>query len=70
MSYLFFLGIGLGTIWWGIRTTEEVARLTAAIVGALLLIWGLCLTPQSFLLIAEVLAILAIFRICVRCCKC
>ncbi|MGV2830514.1 hypothetical protein [Myxosarcina sp. GI1(2024)] len=70
MSYLFFLGIGLGIIWWGIRASEEIAQLTAAIIGSILLFWGLCLTPQPFLLLAEILTIFAVFRICVRCCNC
>lgn len=70
MSFIIFLGLGLGSIAWGLRATEEISRLAGAIVGAILLIWGLCLTPQMFLLGAEVLAVIAVFRICVRCCEC
>ena len=70
MSFIIFIGLGLGAIAWGLRTPEEVARLSGAIIGAILLVWGLCLTPQMFLVGAEILAVIAVFRICVRCCEC
>ena len=70
MSFAIFLGLGLGAIAWGLRATEEVAQLLGAIIGAILLVWGLCLTPKIFLLGAEILALIAVFRICVRCCEC
>lgn len=70
MSFIIFLGLGLGAIAWGLKATEEISQLSGAIVGAILLIWGLCLTPQMFLLAAEVVAVIAVFRICVRCCEC
>lgn len=67
MTYLFLLTIGLGVVWGGIRIKDEVYRLTAAIAGAILLVWGLALTPTPFQIIAEVIAIFSIFSICVRC---
>ena len=70
MSFIFFFALGLGAIAWGLKSTEEVIQLSAAIIGAVLFIWGLCLTPQIFLIGAEVIAVIAIFRICVRCCEC
>ena len=70
MSFALFIGLGLGAIAWGLKTTEEIVRLSLAIVGAILLIWGLCLTPQMFLIGAEILTVVAVFRICVRCCEC
>ena len=70
MSYLIFLGIGLGVIIWGLRTKEEVAQLTAAVTGVIFLVWGLCLTPKMFLLAAEIIAAIAAFRICISCCEC
>lgn len=70
MSFAVFLGLGLGAIAWGLRAREEIAQLSGAIIGAILLIWGLCLTPRIFLLGAEILAVIAVFRICVRCCEC
>lgn len=70
MSFIVFLGLGLASIAWGIRSSEEVMQLSGAIVGAIFLIWGLCLTPQRFLLGAEIIAVIAVFRICVRCCEC
>ncbi|MBE9166686.1 hypothetical protein IQ238_03780 [Pleurocapsales cyanobacterium LEGE 06147] len=70
MSFLIFLAIGLGTIWFGLKVKEEVAQIAAAITGAIFLLWGLTLTPQPFLVSAEVIAVLAVFRLCLRCCDC
>lgn len=70
MSFIIFLGLGLGSVAWGLRAREEIAQLSGAIVGAILLVWGLCLTPQTYLLVAEILAVVAVFRICIRCCEC
>ena len=70
MSFLIFFGLGLTAIAWGIRSTEEIIQLSGAILGTILLIWGLFLTPQTFLLLAEFIAVIAVFRICIRCCEC
>ncbi len=70
MQYLIFLAIGLLIIIWGLKLNEEVTQLTAAIVGAIFLVWGLAMTPQTILLLAEIITVIAIFRICVRCCEC
>ena len=70
MSFIVFLGLGLAAIAFGLKSTEEVIQLSAAILGAVLLIWGLCLTPQMFLVGAEIIAVIAVFRICLRCCEC
>ena len=40
MSFVVFLGLGLGAIAWGLKATEEVAQLSGAIIGAVLLFWG------------------------------
>ena len=70
MSFIVFLGLGLAAIAFGLKSTEEVIQLSAAVFGAVLLIWGLCLTPQMFLVGAEIIAVIAVFRICLRCCEC
>ncbi len=70
MVYLIFLGIGLAIIILGLKTNEEVVRLSSAIIGTIFLIWGLTITPQPVLLAAEIIAVIATFRICVRCCEC
>ena len=70
MSFAVFIGLGLGAIALGLRTNDEIIRLSGAIVGAILLVWGLCLTPQMLLIGAEILAVIAVFRICIRCCEC
>lgn len=70
MSFVIFIGLGLGAIAWGIKTTEEVFQLSGALIGAILLIWGMCLTPKMFLIITEIVTVIAVFRVCVRCCEC
>lgn len=70
MSFVIFLGLGCGTIAWSLRAQEEIVQLSAVILGAILLIWGLCLTPQKFLLGAEILIVVVVFRGCLRCWKC
>lgn len=70
MNFIIFLGLGFGSIAWGLKAKEEIVQLSAAIVGAILLIWGLCLTPQKFLLVAEILTVIAVFRGCIRCWGC
>lgn len=70
MSFVIFLGLGLGSIVWGLKSQEEIIQLSGAIIGAVLLVWGLCLTPQVFLLGAEIITVIAVFRICIRCCEC
>lgn len=67
MNYLLLLTVGLGVVWAGIRVKDEIYRLTAMIAGAILLIWGLALTPIHFQVIAEVVAVFSIFSICIRC---
>jgi hypothetical protein len=70
MSFLIFLGIGLGAIWFGLTVKEEVAQVTAAITGAIFFLWGLTITPQPFLIAFEVIAVLAVFRLCLHCYDC
>jgi len=70
MSFIIFFGLGLSAIAWGLKSTEEIIQLTGAILGAILLVWGLFLTPQMLLWAAEAIAVIAVFRICVRCCEC
>ncbi|MGB5968212.1 MAG: hypothetical protein WA865_22150 [Spirulinaceae cyanobacterium] len=67
MSYIIFLTVGLGFIWLGLKTREEVYRLTAAAVGAVLLVCGLIATPLPFQIFVEILTVIALFRVCLRC---
>ncbi|WP_019506599.1 hypothetical protein [Pleurocapsa sp. PCC 7319] len=70
MSFVIFLGLGFGVIAWGLKAQEEIAQLSAVILGAILLMWGLCLTPQKFLLVTEILTVIMVFRGCIRCWGC
>jgi hypothetical protein len=66
-AYLIFLLSGLGIIWIGLRTGEEIVRIAAAIAGAILLIWGFALTPLPLQLLVEIVSVMAVFSVCVRC---
>jgi hypothetical protein len=66
-TYLIFLLIGLGIIWIGLKTGEEIVRIAAAIAGAILLIWGFALTPLPLQLLVEIVSVMAVFSVCVRC---
>lgn len=68
MTYLLLLVVGLGIVWSGIAIKEEVYRLTAAVAGAILLVWGFSITPTPFQIFAEMIAVFSVFSICVRCC--
>lgn len=70
MSFIILYFLALSTVFWGIKSQEEIFQLSGVVVGTILFIWALCLTPQTFLFAGEVIAIIAIFRICVRCCEC
>lgn len=69
VTYLILLGIGLLTTWTGLKTTDEVLRIAAAVSGVLFIIWGLALTPLQLQLLIAALAIVAVFPICIRCLK-
>ncbi|GAB4233051.1 MAG: hypothetical protein Kow0049_16310 [Stanieria sp.] len=60
----------INLIWVGLKVSEEVIQLSTGITAAILLVWGLVLTPQSLLLLIEIITVLAVFRICMRCCEC
>lgn len=69
LTYLILLGIGLSIIWLGLKTKDEVYRLGAVIGGAIFLVWGFALTPSQFQILFEVIALIAVFPVCMRCMK-
>ncbi|MEM6352012.1 MAG: hypothetical protein AAFR99_18060 [Cyanobacteria bacterium J06629_9] len=66
MGFL-LLAMGLGVIWVSIRLQEEVLLIAAAIAGLGLLVWGFVLTPSHWQVAMEVLVIVLLFPVCVRC---
>ena len=70
MTYILLLAVGLTFIFIGLKIEEEVYRLSAAFMGAIVLAWGFTLTPTSFQVIVEFGMILSVFSICVRCWEC
>ncbi|WP_224412288.1 hypothetical protein [Oscillatoria salina] len=53
MSNLLLLAISLGVIGAGLKIREEVFRLSVALTGVFLLVWGFALTPLHHQLIIE-----------------
>lgn len=70
MIYILILAMGLACILIGLRIEEEVYRLSAAFIGAIVLIWGFTLTPATLQVIVEIGIILSVFSICLRCWEC
>ncbi|MEO0539929.1 MAG: hypothetical protein AAFZ80_03580 [Cyanobacteria bacterium P01_A01_bin.105] len=66
MGFL-LLSIGLAIIWGGMRLQEEVLLIAAALVGLCLLIGGFVLTPPHWQVAMEVLVVVLLFPVCVRC---
>ncbi len=69
LTYLTLLGLGLSIIWLGLKTNDEVYRLGAVIGGAIFIVWGFALTPSEFQILFEVIALIAVFPVCMRCLK-
>jgi hypothetical protein len=67
VTYLVLLAVGLVVIWFGLKTKDDVLMIGSAITGALLLIWGFALTPFQLQLIVEILIVVAVFPICLKC---
>ena len=67
VTYLVLLAVGLVVIWFGLKTKDDVLMIGSAFTGALLLIWGFALTPSELQLIVEVLIVVAVFPICLKC---
>jgi len=67
MIYLLFLAIGLGISFFGLKTKDEVYRLSSVVVGALFLICGFALTPMHFQMLVEIFLVVPLFFVCVRC---
>ncbi|MEM6751880.1 MAG: hypothetical protein AAF630_02660 [Cyanobacteria bacterium P01_C01_bin.38] len=67
MTYILFLTIGFAIIWFAINIKEEVLRISAAIMGSLITIWGFSLSPTSFQIAIEIIGVVSVFSFCVRC---
>ena len=55
MIYLIFWLVGLGTIWAGVRITEEVYRIALILTGSICLLWVLALSPLLVQLLSLIL---------------
>ncbi|NJO93245.1 MAG: hypothetical protein HC820_00735 [Hydrococcus sp. RM1_1_31] len=70
MSFFIVLTIGFGIIGLGFFIKEEVVQIAAVMIGAIFCVWGLALTPKPLLIGAEILTVVALFRLCLHCCEC
>lgn len=67
MTFASLLLLGFSSIWFGLKTKDEIHRMTAAILGCIFLVWGFALAPVQFQVLIETLMIIAVFSVCVRC---
>ncbi|MCJ8283479.1 MAG: hypothetical protein MJK14_27755 [Rivularia sp. ALOHA_DT_140] len=67
MAYLIFLTIGFAIIWFAINIKEEVLRISAAVMGSLVTIWGFSLSPTTFQIVIELIGVFSVFSFCIRC---
>lgn len=67
MAYLLFLIIGFAIVWFAIKIEEEVLRISAAIMGSLITIWGFSLSPTPFQIAIEIAGVVSVFNFCIRC---
>ncbi|MBC1238364.1 hypothetical protein [Nostoc sp. 2RC] len=70
MISLVLLLIGLGVLFLGWKTRDEIHRIASLVTGTIALIWGFSLAPLSFQLISEIISVLAAFSLCMRCLGC
>lgn len=68
-AYLLFLAIGIGIIWVSLRFADDVFRLAGALSGAIFVVWGFAQTPLQLQLPLEVLVLVIVFPLCMRCVK-
>ena len=66
MGFL-LLAAGLALIWIGIRFKEEELLIAATLAGLFLLVWGFVLTPAHWQVTMEILVVVLLFPVCVRC---
>ncbi|MDY6901500.1 MAG: hypothetical protein SWZ49_25995 [Cyanobacteriota bacterium] len=59
--------IGFAMIWSAIKIEEEVLRISTAIMGSLITIWGFTLSPTAFQIAIELVGVISVFTFCVRC---
>ncbi|MBV6624938.1 MAG: hypothetical protein KI793_18755 [Rivularia sp. (in: Bacteria)] len=69
MNYLLFLIVGLAIIWFSIKIEEEVLRISAAIAGTLITVWGFSLSPTTIQIAVELAGVISVFSFCIRCWK-
>ncbi|MGF1938341.1 MAG: hypothetical protein RM347_028960 [Nostoc sp. ChiQUE02] len=70
MSSLLLLLMGFGTFFLAWKAQDEIHRITAMFSGTIFLIWGLALASLSLQLFIEIVSLLAVFSVCMRCLGC
>lgn len=66
-TYVILLAVGIGIIWVGLSSKDEVYRVASGVTGAIFLIWGFALTPSQFQFLVEAITLVVVFPICMRC---
>jgi hypothetical protein len=67
MTYLLLLASGVVCLSIGWTTSEEIYRIAALVAGALFCLWGTAIAPPILQILLEILLVIAVFSICIRC---
>ncbi|MBD2256677.1 hypothetical protein [Pseudanabaena sp. FACHB-2040] len=67
MDYFVLWALGFGIFWLGLRFDDEVLVIVSALVGSILVIWGLTSAPLPLQLFVEVSCVVALSFVCMRC---
>ncbi len=68
MIYLILWLLGFASFWLGLNLfDDEILLIACAVVGSGLTIAGLMLAPPGLQIAIEVILVLALFRVCMKC---
>ncbi|NEQ27094.1 MAG: hypothetical protein F6K28_50420 [Microcoleus sp. SIO2G3] len=67
MTYLLLLAAGGLCLMLGWRTSDEIYRIAGLVGGALFCLWGTAIAPPALQLLLELLLVISVFSVCVRC---
>gem|GEM_PF-1152239 len=68
MAYLILWGLGFVSFWAGLALfDDEILLIACALVGSGLIIAGLVLAPPRLQIAIEIVLVLALFRVCMKC---
>jgi hypothetical protein len=68
MVYVILWALGFAIFWAGLKLfDDEVILITSAMVGSALIIGGLAVAPSPLQMAIEIVLIIVLFNVCMRC---